>query len=79
MIAKQSNVPNHNLVYIDIKKRAPRSAPFHFLKISVNNFLINVNFVWIEFTLFKEIRIILLFAGGNPVISLANKKRKCFI
>lgn len=26
---------------------APRSAPFHFFKISVNNFLINVNFVWI--------------------------------
>ena len=38
--------PN-NLVYVDIKKRVPGAAPFHFLKISVNNFLIDVNFVWI--------------------------------
>ena len=38
--------PN-NLVYIDKKKREPTSVPSHFFKISVNNFLINVNFVWI--------------------------------
>ena len=44
-------------------------APFHFLKISVDKFLIDVNFLWIGFTLLKKIRIILLFAGGNPARS----------
>jgi hypothetical protein len=38
---------SNNLVYLLIKKREPTSVPSHFFKISVNNFLINVNFVWI--------------------------------
>ena len=39
--------PN-NLVYMENKKRVPTLAPFHFLKISVNNFLISVDYVFIE-------------------------------
>ena len=30
------------------KKRVPTLAPFHFLKISVNNFLISVDYVFIK-------------------------------